>query len=294
MSNQFTTQQIQAQFDSLPEDIKRVVSSSETATQIEEIGRQHDLRIDAIGVLIEYSTLIMLGLIRSNQFVAELVKHLSISREQAETIAVEIDSQVFSKIRNSLREVQYRPGTTSRFEESDMVLNTEGNPRTTQPIPAQTPQAVDTSALSAQDYNAEAFAQGVKTATPTRTAEATQPANLAPEPSYEEQMKQEAESTTNSDTVQATPQSSLDRFQETGFDEAETSVPLRNTEAHPQPTPDTASTVQPTPTTTNNEATTPAPAVAQANITDFRTRLEERMASVDNTRVNNDPYKESI
>lgn len=328
MSNQFTTQQIQAQYESLPEDIKQVVSSSDTATLIEEIGRKHDLRIDAIGVLIEYSTLIMLGLIKSNEFVSQLVKQLSISREQAEAIAVEIDSEVFSRIRNSLREVQYRPSSSARFEESDTILNTEARAPQIEashapqekseksPAPQAATQTQETEEaptpdmkenLSSQDYNPDEFSGGAvhTSPTPTASAEAPAEASTSPEPNEEDTLKQEAESTTNSATIKATPSNALDRFQETGFEENETDIPLRNNDPSARSRPAASEetipqaqasapedTQQATPE--SQDASTPAPEASEENIKDFRTRLEERMASVDNSKVNSDPYKESI
>lgn len=122
MSNPFTKQQIQERFESLPPDIQQVVQGDAMVKRLEVIGRNHDLRIDGIGVLIEYSGLIMLGLIKSNEFVSHLQKQLNLSREQAETIAIEVDEQVFSRIRESLRKVQYQSTGESRFGESEQEM----------------------------------------------------------------------------------------------------------------------------------------------------------------------------
>ena len=118
MSHQFTTEQIHKRYESLPEDIKTVVSSREVAELLESIGREHKLRIDKTGLLIEQTTLIMLGFIKSHEFVNNLTRELQIGKEQAESIAIEIDEQVFSRIRKSLRDVQFESKTDSRFEEA--------------------------------------------------------------------------------------------------------------------------------------------------------------------------------
>ena len=122
MSNPFTKQEIQERFDSLPQDMQRVVAGEEMAQRLETIGRKHELRIDGIGVLIEYSGLIMLGLIKTKEFVGHLQEKLNLSREQAEAIALEVDEQVFSRIRESLRKIQYQSTDNSRFSERDIPM----------------------------------------------------------------------------------------------------------------------------------------------------------------------------
>ncbi|MFW0871297.1 MAG: hypothetical protein ACKKL4_02490 [Patescibacteria group bacterium] len=122
MSNPFTKQQIQERYDALPEDIQKVVAGDTMVKQLEVIGRNHNLRIDGIGILIEYSGLIMLGLIKSNEFVRHLRDQLNLSQEQAEQIAIEVDEQVFSRIRESLRKIQYRSTDEARFGEVEIPL----------------------------------------------------------------------------------------------------------------------------------------------------------------------------
>lgn len=119
MSNPFTPEQIHERFESLPDDIQTVISAPETAELIESIGRNRGLRIDKIGALIEYSGLIMLGFIKSNEFVNNLAWELQISKEQAESLAVDIDSRVFSRMRSSLRQVQYQSTADKSFDDTN-------------------------------------------------------------------------------------------------------------------------------------------------------------------------------
>lgn len=305
MSNPFTTDQIQQRFKSLPPDIQTAISSPETARRLEDIGRSRGLRIDGIGTLIEYSGLIMLGLIKSNEFVDHLSRHLSISKEQAESIAVEVDQQVFSRIRNSLREVQYHSTSEKRFEEQEDFTHQDG----TSPVRDSMIKDIEQSAVSdtvsdeapiaapvantmaAQDYDPGAFAASSQPTTPTTP--------LSVEPEIE-----------TDQAVKATPESSLDQYQEDGFEEIP--VTINNTPASARETADTynqgedqaydavaQSVVDHMPGAVQDayaagQAAAPAVETTPAVIQDFKSRLEEKIASGGESHVNHDPYKESI
>lgn len=284
MSHTYTPEQIRAQFDSLPTDIQQLISGPETAATLQEIGRQHSLRIDAIGTLIEYSGLVMLGLVKSNAFVDQLTRNLAISHEQAESIAVAVDTQVFSRIRNSLREVQYRSTTEQRFSELETPIGAVAQPTavSTEPVEEPIPQELDP-AMSSMDYNPQDFGSGSQTVNT-----ATEP--TAPEPvlPVSEDSQPSSELTNHSVTVPIntapapTSQPSYQSTEAQAYNKAAEQVigkmPGAVKDAYK-----------------NRQVAAPQPATANPDvIKDFKTRLEEKMAVHNNSAVNTDPYKESI
>lgn len=294
MSNPFTTEQIQERFESLPTDIQTVISGAETARRLEEIGRQRGLRIDGIGVLIEYSGLVMLGLVKSAEFVSHLSKQLAISREQAEAIAVDVDTQVFSRIRNSLREVQYQSTVESRFQVgSDRGSAHENTPPLESPLPSTplepTPEPVPTESvptslqetMAPADYSAQKFEQAFET-TPPALGPMHTPQAIKPEP-YRATLEEEVSVPINS-TVTPVGHSTT-----TPYTDNENRTYSQAAQATINKMPGAVKDAY-----AAREAAAPKASVPQSAIKDFKTRLEEQLATADNNTVNSDPYKESI
>lgn len=367
MSNPFTKQQIQERFDSLPADIQKVVAGEAMPKRLEVIGRNHGLRIDGIGVLIEYSGLIMLGLIKSKEFVRHLQEKLGISQEQAETIAIEVDEQVFSKIRESLREVQYQSTDESRFgevetampsshphhdsaledtatqkhgpdnlaEDSEKSSAKESSAHTTDSVASETRQkdTIDDSLadnLATADFAPSQSAQAGQ----SRIHDTPQNSSHTPEDAPEEiehainQAVEEAQDQ-STESTQEVPKVSSTGLERGGvdidFDAGETAVEaaveargqadaMRAHQVQDTPTPsEEPASLQGTPTQSpfgsdqNSmseytpqssdipaESSTPAPEVDTEKMKDFQTRLKERLSQEDTSKIDNDPYKESI
>lgn len=114
---QFTAEEIQKKFDSLPKILQEAVTSSEMNEKIESIGKRHNLLIDQIGELVDQVGLVMLGLEKGLNFVNNLSEALSISRYDAQSIADEVNTEVFTSIKNSMREMTTEPETISTKNE---------------------------------------------------------------------------------------------------------------------------------------------------------------------------------
>lgn len=106
MHQQPTPEQIQERFSSLPKDLQNAITSNTVTENMQAIGEKYKLRLDKTGLMIQEVGMIMLGFEKTAEFVHNLQTKLEVDRETAESIAVDVDTQVFEGIRSSLREVQ--------------------------------------------------------------------------------------------------------------------------------------------------------------------------------------------
>ncbi|MEK7539411.1 MAG: hypothetical protein AAB595_02125, partial [Patescibacteria group bacterium] len=103
---QFTADEIQVQFKKLPAEVQVAVTSTEVNDKIEVIAKRHNLLIDQTGELVDEIGLIMLGLVKSDDFVDHIISRCSIRRNDALDIAHEVNTEVFSAIRQHMREME--------------------------------------------------------------------------------------------------------------------------------------------------------------------------------------------
>ena len=99
---EYTTQQLEEKYRSLPEDLKKAMTEVNTAETIHNIGQKHHLHIDQIGDLADEIGLTMLGLTKPDEFVNNIKNRLQIDETTAEQIAREVNEQIFLPIRESL------------------------------------------------------------------------------------------------------------------------------------------------------------------------------------------------
>jgi len=106
-----TKEQIKERFDSLPKDIKEAISSVDTTNKIMDIAKKYDIQIDEISELVDEVGLVMLGFTHPNDFISNLKRRLGVGKELAEILSREINSEIFIKIKESLRQISERPAT---------------------------------------------------------------------------------------------------------------------------------------------------------------------------------------
>lgn len=106
---EYTPEQIEKKFESLPEDVKDAISSVETTNIILEIGKENKLQIDEMGELVDETGLVMLGFTKSEDFVSHIKNRLNVSNEIAEKLAREINEKVLLQIRESLKKMHEKP-----------------------------------------------------------------------------------------------------------------------------------------------------------------------------------------
>ena len=153
----YTPEQLQEKFDSLPQDIQQAITSETVSGNLEILGQKYSLRVDKIGDLIDEVGMVMLGFKKSSDFIGSLSKRLEIDRETAESLAVDIDNDVFKKIRESLRNVQFgseHVDTPEEHEDPDY-----GHSPTRDSLLKEVERhGADDPAFSGSDYSADGFA----------------------------------------------------------------------------------------------------------------------------------------
>ena len=100
-----TQQQAYNRFITLPEIVRVTISDPATHSTIERIGLAHELTRVEVGLLAQATSLLMMGFIEPNKYVAVLIDQLTISQEVAATIAQEINRDIFNVIKDALKDV---------------------------------------------------------------------------------------------------------------------------------------------------------------------------------------------
>lgn len=90
----------------IPQDILDVIKKSDMFNRLEKIGNKYNLMIDQMGQLSADTRMVMLGKERSDKFVDNIAKNLEIPRDTAQNIARDINDEIFSSIRESIRKMQ--------------------------------------------------------------------------------------------------------------------------------------------------------------------------------------------
>lgn len=106
MDQQLETKDVfEDEYDSLPENIKEVLSSPEAMDALEGLGKKFNIHLDQLDDLFEEVGFILLGISRPVDFVDNLQKRLGLPREQINAIAREVNEKIFEPIRESLKEI---------------------------------------------------------------------------------------------------------------------------------------------------------------------------------------------
>ncbi|MDD5033076.1 MAG: hypothetical protein PHC85_03140 [Candidatus Pacebacteria bacterium] len=123
-------EQFAEKYKNMPEDVKEAYSSVDTAEILQKIGKNNNLAIVDVGVLADETGLLMLGITLPNKFVANLSERLEVDQPVAQKIASEINSEIFYKIRDSLKRIHDK-----NFQEfAPKEPNTEPAPRPAEKI----------------------------------------------------------------------------------------------------------------------------------------------------------------
>lgn len=94
---------IESKFNEVPKDIQQAILSFDLLEKIEAIGKKYKLKTDDIGNLAEEVGAVMLGITRPQDFVSKIKSR--IDKENAEKIVIDLNKEVFSQIRESLKKV---------------------------------------------------------------------------------------------------------------------------------------------------------------------------------------------
>ncbi|NCS98691.1 hypothetical protein GW764_00730 [Candidatus Parcubacteria bacterium] len=116
MENKSTQQLIEERFDQLPKVIQKAITESDWIDELRKIIEENDLLIDQ-GLAIETETfLMMLGLENPSNYTKQIKKEANLSKEQAITVATEVEKRILSKVKKMI------------IEETEKESGNEGNP----------------------------------------------------------------------------------------------------------------------------------------------------------------------
>ena len=135
----FTAEEIQAKFEQLPKNVQDAITSTEVHDSIIAIAKKNGLHIDQEGDLVDQVGLVMLGLSPSRDFVKNLSSVAGIRNDIASSIAEDINTQIFSEIRRSMREIEEKGSIEkiqSKNNQSISALERLGNFNIEKPIDA--------------------------------------------------------------------------------------------------------------------------------------------------------------
>ncbi len=99
----YTPEEVQKRLESLPADIQALVYSADMDGVIQKVGTKNQLHIDQLALLEAEVGEVMLGFTESKDFVQNLMDTLQVDRAKADTVAQDINEQLFSKIRESMK-----------------------------------------------------------------------------------------------------------------------------------------------------------------------------------------------
>ncbi len=90
----------------IPAGILKAIEESEVYTALEKIGDTYGLLIDQIGSLDMVTRQVLLGNIKSSDYIDEIAKELEISNQTAEKIATDVNTKIFTPLKESMRKSQ--------------------------------------------------------------------------------------------------------------------------------------------------------------------------------------------
>ncbi len=118
----YSDEQLKTAFGTLPDDLKVAVADIKTEEIIFDIGKKYNLHIDQIGLLVEETGLVMLGLTPYYQFTDNIQKKLGIDRALAENITMNVNTEIFLPIRELLKQGQGETTLSTSVGASDTVF----------------------------------------------------------------------------------------------------------------------------------------------------------------------------
>jgi len=102
---QYSNEQLFEAYKKLPKDIQEAITGVNTSTMIQALGNKYSLTSDKITNLADQTGLVMLGLSPAKDFIINIARNVYIDKETARKIAADINTQIFSKIRDSLKKI---------------------------------------------------------------------------------------------------------------------------------------------------------------------------------------------
>lgn len=100
-----TPEQLIEKYKKLPKDVQESYFGVDTADVLQRIAKENGLNVEKTGVLADEVGLFMLGITTPSQFMPNLAGRLGIGKDAAKKIGQEINTQIFVKVRESLKKI---------------------------------------------------------------------------------------------------------------------------------------------------------------------------------------------
>ncbi len=117
---------VKKQWQKMPVEIQNALSVSGWENKIIELGKRHGLRVDQLGMFQQETLLVLLGLVHPDQYIHELQTRLNVVAPKAEALANDADKEIFSGIREKLKEVYGNNDETEIDTDEERTLEKTG------------------------------------------------------------------------------------------------------------------------------------------------------------------------
>lgn len=109
--------EVRTRFSLLPEDVQKMLISSEYQMKLYEIAKKEKLTYEQLGTLELETTMVLLGMTEPEEFSGEIKTALGIADATIDDMIKEINQQVFAPIRESMKKIY------SAKEQADEAVN---------------------------------------------------------------------------------------------------------------------------------------------------------------------------
>ena len=114
-----TTKAMQERINSLPQEIKSMIYSSEMVAAIRQISTKHQLHVDQTGALESEVVAAMIGVTPLTELAENISDALDIDETKSNAIVVDVNELLLSKIRNSMKQADARTTTAPATQPSN-------------------------------------------------------------------------------------------------------------------------------------------------------------------------------
>jgi len=102
MAKEYTQEQLRKLYEKLPEELKEVIFSAETADNIWNTCEKNGIEIGKVSEVAELVGNVLLGLLPPEEFQTTLERELKLKKDVAKTVAQEINRFIFFPVKESL------------------------------------------------------------------------------------------------------------------------------------------------------------------------------------------------
>lgn len=97
--------EIQSRINALPEDVRKLVYSTDMDAIVQEIGRKHALHIDQLEALEAEAAAAMIGMTDPAELTENITDALNLDQQKGMSVAKDVNDMLFAKIRESMKKI---------------------------------------------------------------------------------------------------------------------------------------------------------------------------------------------